>query len=290
MTAATDPFDGLILAPLTVADAARGAALSEEIGWNQNRADWRYMLANGFGYGRTDASGKLVGSAMALGYGAFAWVCMVLVSPDRRRRGIATDLMNRVLEDLERAGTVAGLDATPDGREVYKHLGFEDIYRIERYWADAVAPLDAPVAAANIAPAGAADLAAIARCDAAAFGADRSALLASLMERQPRRAFVARAGDAVTGYTLAREGRQATQIGPLVARDADTAVALAARALAGLEGRAVIDCPSRHAPLIEWLKGSGFAYQRPYIRMLRGRSRPLDNADLVFALAGPELG
>ena len=290
MTAATDPFEGLTLAPLTVADAARGAALSEEIGWNQNRADWRYMLANGFGYGRTDADGKLVGSAMALGYGAFAWVCMVLVSPDRRRRGIATDLMNRVLADLEGAGTIAGLDATPDGREVYKHLGFEDIYRIERYWAESVAPARAPRVSARVAPAGADDLAAIAHSDAVAFGADRSALLASLIEQQPGRAFVARTRDAVTGFTLAREGRQATQIGPLVADDADTAIALAAHALAGLDGRAVIDCPSRHASLIAWLKASGFAYQRPYIRMLRGRSEPLDNADLVFALAGPELG
>ena len=290
MTAETDPFEGLTLAPLTVRDAARGAALSEEIGWNQNRADWRYMLANGFGYGRTDADGKLVGSAMALGYGAFAWVCMVLVSPDRRRRGIATDLTNRVLADLEGAATVAGLDATPDGREVYRHLGFEDIYRIERHWAESVAPAAAPRIAASVAPAGAADIAAIARYDAAGFGADRRALLASLIERQPGRAFVARAGAAVTGYALAREGRQATQIGPLVAGDADTAIALAAHSLAGLDGRAVIDCPSRHGSLIEWLKASGFAYQRPYIRMLRGRSEPLDNADLVFALAGPELG
>ena len=94
----------------------------------------------------------------------------------------------------------------------------------------------------------------------------------------------------MTGYALAREGRQATQIGPLVADDSDTAIALAAHSLAGLDGRAVLDCPSRHGPLIEWLKASGFAYQRPYIRMLRGRSEPLDNADLVFALAGPELG
>ena len=198
--------------------------------------------------------------------------------------------MNRVLADLEGAETIAGLDATPDGREVYKHLGFEDIYRIERYWAESVVPPDAPAIAAGVAPAGAADIAAIANYDAVAFGADREALLASLMERQPGRAFVARTRDAVTGFALAREGRQATQIGPLAADDADTAIALAAHALAGLDGWAVIDCPSRHGPLIEWLKASGFDYQRPYIRMLRGRSEPLDNADLVYALAGPELG
>ena len=290
MTAATDPFDGLALAPLGPGDAGRGAALSAEIGWNQNRADWSFMLANGFGYGRTGAGGRLVGSAMALGYGAFAWVCMVLVSPDWRRRGIATDLMNRVLADLERAGTVAGLDATPDGREVYKHLGFEDIYRIERYWAGEVAPAEAPPAEAEIAPAGAADIAAIAACDSRAFGADRAALLAALRDRLPGRAFVAREGGAVAGYALARDGRQATQIGPLVAGRADTAIALAARALAGLDGPAVIDCPDRHRALTSWLAASGFAYQRPYIRMLRNRARPLDDAGRVYALAGPELG
>ena len=290
MTAATDPFEGLTLHALSVSDAPRGASLSEEIGWNQNRADWLYMLSNGFGYGGTDADGNLVGSAMALGYGVFAWVCMVLVSPDWRRRGIATDLMNRVLADLERAGTVAGLDATPDGREVYKHLGFEDIYWIERYWATSVEPGDASRAAADIAPADADGIAEIAACDSRAFGGGREALLASLMERQPERAFISRQGGSVAGYVLARDGRQATQIGPLVADDPDTAIALAARALAGLDGQAVIDCPARHRALIEWIQASGFAYQRPYIRMLRGRSEPLDIADLVYALAGPELG
>ena len=110
------------------------------------------------------------------------------------------------------------------------------------------------------------------------------------MKRQPGRAFVARKGDVLTGYTLARDGRQATQIGPLVADDPGTAIALAARALARLRGPAVIDCPGRHRTLIEWIGMSGFAYQRPYIRMLRHRSDPQDDADLVYALAGPELG
>ena len=290
MTAATDPFEGLALAPLAPADAARGAALSEEIGWNQNLADWRYMLENGFGYGRTEPGGKLAGSAMALGYGAFAWVCMVLVRPQRRRRGIATDLTNRVLAELENAGIVAGLDATPDGRAVYRHLGFEDICRIERYWAASPAPADAPATDADIAPAGADGIAAIARYDSRAFGGDRQALLAALRARQPGRAFVARAGGAVAGYVLARDGRQATQIGPLVADSPEIARALAARALGGLDRPAVIDCPSRHRGPIEWIRASGFAFQRPYIRMLRNRSRPLDDADLVYALAGPELG
>ncbi len=290
MTAATDPFDGLDLAPLDPGDVRRGAALSAEIGWNQNAADWSYMLANGFGSGRSDAQGKLIGSAMALPYGRFAWVCMVLVSPDWRRRGIATDLMGRVLAELEAAGTTAGLDATPAGREVYRHLGFVDIYAIARLWAEAVAPADAPACPARIAVLAEADIGEIADYDAARFGGDRSALLAHLRGRVPGRAYVARIGGAPAGYVLAREGRQAMQVGPLVAEDPNIARDLARHALDGLDGPAVIDCPDRHGALIGWLEGSGFAFQRPYIRMLRGQQAPLDEPDYIYALAGPELG
>ena len=290
MTAETDPFKGLALAPLGVGDAGRGFALSAEIGWNQNEADWGYMLANGFGYGRTDGDGKLVGSALALPYGGFAWVCMVLVSPDRRRNGIATDLMGRVLDELEAAGTIAGLDATPAGREVYRHLGFQDIYGIERLWAEAVSPADAPASVARIAPMTEGEVAEIADYDSRTFGTGREALLSHLRGRVPGRAYVARIGEWPAGYVLARDGRLATQIGPLVAEDPDIALDLARHALAGLDGPAVIDCPDRQAPLIEWLKRSGFAFQRPYTRMLRGRDQPIDEADFIYALAGPELG
>ncbi len=290
MTAATDPFDGLALAPLGPGDAGRGAALSAEIGWNQNRADWSYMLANGFGSGRSDVSGKLVGSAMALPYGAFAWVCMVLVSPDRRRRGIATDLMGRVLDGIAAAGSLAGLDATPAGREVYRRLGFVDVYGIKRLWAAAVAPEAAPAGRARIATLTASDIGEIAGYDAGLFGGDRAALLAHLVGRVPGRAHVARVAGRPAGYVLAREGRQAMQIGPLVAAGPDIACALARHALDGLDGPVVIDCPDRHASLIGWLERSGFAFQRPYIRMLRGRAAPLDEPDYIYALAGPELG
>ena len=82
MTDRSDPA-GLKRAALSPADAGRGYLLSTEIGWNQTEADWAYMLENGPGLGLTDANGKLVASAMALPYGGFGWVCMVLVSLSR---------------------------------------------------------------------------------------------------------------------------------------------------------------------------------------------------------------
>lgn len=291
MTAETDPFDGLALAPIGPADSGRGAALSAEIGWNQTEADWRYMLENGSGYGRDDGDGRLVATAMALPYGEFGWVCMVLVSETFRRRGLATDLMNRVIEDLERDGIIPGLDATPAGREVYKHLGFEDVYRLERLWAPRVALVDdGPATPVVIAAMTEAEIDEIAGYDANTFGADRAPLLRHLFERTPERAFVARAGQWLAGYVLGRDGREVTQIGPVTAEDEDIAIALVRRALDGLEGGAVIDATENQGAFTGWLKQSGFSYQRPYIRMLRGRSLPVDQTSYVFAVAGPELG
>jgi GNAT superfamily N-acetyltransferase len=291
MTAETDPFDGLSLASLVPSDAPRGAALSAEIGWNQTEADWDYMLKHGSGYGRSDGNGKLVASAMALPYDSFGWVCMVLVSETYRRRGLATDLMNRVIEDLERAGVVPGLDATPAGREVYKQLGFEDVYRLERLWADDTpSPAESPASPVVIAPMTAGELDEVGAYDANTFGADRSALLRHLYDHAPDLAFVARAGQWLAGYCLGRAGRQVTQVGPVTAEDEDIAIALTRHVLGALDGGAVIDVAEHQADYSGWLKRSGFAYQRPYIRMLRGRSAPVDQKDYVFAVAGPELG
>lgn len=291
MTAATDPFEGLDLHALMPDDVGRGAALSAEIGWNQIEADWRYMLDNGVGFGRTNTDGKLVASAMALPYGTFAWVCMVLVSPDYRRRGLATDLMRRVLDEMEEQGIVPGLDATPDGREVYKLLGFEDVYELERLWAKRVAPsADGGDTPAVIAPMTAAEIEEVAEYDARTFGANRRALLAHLHGRMPDRAFVARVGEWLAGYVMARDGREAIQLGPVIAEDPDIAIALARRALGGCEDAAVVDAMDYQTPFVDWLKQSGFEFQRPYIRMLLGRSEPVDQKDYVFAPAGPELG
>lgn len=291
MTDRSDP-ENLTRAPLTPGDSGRGYRLSTEIGWNQTEADWSYMLANGPGLGLTDTDGKLVASAMALPYGAFGWVCMVLVAPDWRRKGLATDLMNGVIALLQDDGVIPGLDATPDGREVYRRIGFLDVYGLERLIA-ARADLDAR------APAGTElrvlsedDMDAVAAFDAPIFAGDRAALLRHLRTRQPGRAFGAWRDGNLTGFVLARDGRTWTQIGPAVATDSETAKALiaaAARAGDGVDG-ILIDAMAYQADVVKWLKAGGFEFQRPYIRMLHGADRPLDKKDMVFAPAGPELG
>lgn len=288
---AADPGK-LVRHDLTTADAGRGYLLSTEIGWNQTEADWSYMLANGPGIGMTDANGKLVASAIALPYGGFGWVCMVLVAPDWRRQGLATDLMNGVIALLQADGVIPGLDATPAGREVYRRIGFQDVYGLERLIAehadiDAAAP-----AGTDIRPLSENDMDAVAAFDAPIFAGDRAALLRHLRSREPDRAFGAWQDGKLCGYALARDGRTWTQAGPVIAENAQTAKALVAHTAKGGGGPdgILIDVMAYQTDVVDWLKTGGFEFQRPYIRMLHGTDQPLDAKENVYSPAGPELG
>src|SRR3954462_8178974 len=106
--AATEPI-GII--ELGVGDAQAGLVLSTEAGWNQNEADWRFFLSKGIVFGLRDGD-RLVASAALLPYSAGnAWISMVLVTADVRRRGIATKLVDACLDVARRRSLTTWLDA-----------------------------------------------------------------------------------------------------------------------------------------------------------------------------------
>jgi GNAT superfamily N-acetyltransferase len=272
-------------------EAPGAGALSAEVGWNHVEADWRHLLECGIGYGRRDPAGRLVATAVALPYGPFAWVSMVLVDAAWRGRGVATDLVGRVLADVERAGAIAGLDCRPELRPFYQRFGFREVYEVVRLRAERVAlPPEPPDAIVRIASMRVDEIPEIAEYDSRSFGAGRAALLAHLFDRQPGRAFVARAGEWGAGYVMGRDGRGVTQIGPLVAEDDETAIALAAHALVGVEGPVVIDALAAQRSYVDWLARVGFTERRPYVRMLRERAEPVDQPVYMFSPAGLEFG
>lgn len=264
--------------------------LSKAAHWNQNAADWRLMLEIGRGYGLSLADGTLAASTVTLPYGAaFAWVSMVLVAPEHRRRGYATRLLRRALEDLSAQRRAAVLDATPAGHEVYAEEGFRDTWGLKRFAVDAV-KTNGVADTAGVRPLEARDWPRIAALDEEAFGADRTRLLKALAIRLADAALVCERGGEVTGFLLGREGREACQLGPLVARDAESARALLDSALARVAAPLYLDLVDRESALAGWLEGRAFAFQRPFTRMVHGAERAPGNDRLVFCPAGPELG
>lgn len=267
--------------PLASTDLPRAAALSFLVGWNQVGRDWSLFLREGEGRALDDGQDALAATAAVIRYGGdLAWISMVLVRPDQRRRGHATALMRWAVEAL--ADTrCAALDATPAGREVYRQLGFRDLWGFAR-WS---LPRPLPVLP-GVRPMTPADWPAVQALDAAAFGAPRGALLRDFAARLPQAAFIAEDG---SGFALARDGARGPQIGPVVAAEDTTARALIGAARHALPGAAVLDLPDARQGIAAWLAQHGGAAQRPFTRMARGSDTP-GEASRFAAVAGPEFG
>jgi GNAT superfamily N-acetyltransferase len=289
VTAATEP---LITRALRPDDAEAAVALSSEARWNQTVPDWQFMLEAGEARGQLTPAGALVASALILPYdGRIAWIAMVLTTESHRRRGLATANLHWAIERCAARGLIAGLDATPASREVYAPLGFVDLWGLQRLRADRPA-LQEPGHPHVIRRMRTDDLPAAVALDAEAFGAARAPLLAYLHGCQPGCAWVAeseRTG-ALEGFVLGRPGRATLHVGPLIARDTDTATALAARAIAPGSAPVSIDVPDDQSVFRQRLIQASFAPLRPFIRMLRCSNAAAVGADHIFAIAGPEFG
>jgi GNAT superfamily N-acetyltransferase len=264
--------------PLAEPDLPRAGALSALVGWNQNQADWRFFLAHGATRALDDGEPEcLAATAAVLPFGQdIAWISMVLVRPDRRREGLATEMMRWAIGQAPRAA----LDATPAGRAVYRRLGFEDVFGFTRWRLQGV-----PAAPARgVRPLRSTDWPGLLARDAEAFGAPREALLRNFAARLPQAAWIAEDGS----FALGRDGLRLPQIGPVVARDAETALALIAAAR-GAIGPCLLDLQDDAAPVAAALDSAEGERLRPFTRMTRGATLPGDPAKL-FAMAGPEFG
>lgn len=287
----TDGQGDARVAALKERDLAGCLALSRSANWNQNEPDWRVMLAIGRGWGLTLADGTLAASTIVLPYGGkFAWISMVLVLPEHRRKGYASLLLQKALRENARLGLTSILDATPAGHEVYVQEGFQDCWSFSRFSLSSFAKEIS--FEKEIRPIVKTDWPAILELDLRAFGASRERLLRNLASRLPEAALAVERDGKLAGFVLGRDGREARQIGPLVAQDEATATGLLNAALAGVRAPIYIDIVD-HAPALQaWAQAHGFAFQRPFTRMVHGAGTVPAPGDetLVFCPAGPELG
>jgi GNAT superfamily N-acetyltransferase len=273
--------DGIAIVRLGVADALAGLALSTEAHWNQNEADWRFFLTEGNMFGVRDSDGRLIASATLLPYGSDnAWISMVLVTENWRRRGVATRLVDACLDAASKQGLVSWLDATPAGATVYGPLGFTPTLQLRRLRLKQAITAKAE-ARPSLSPC---DIETLIAQDRGAMGFDRSALLRELGGRSGSR--LLRNGEA---FALVRDGRTARHIGPLFAKTTDDALAMIEEIVRSEVGPLLIDAINEQNAFLKGLTGSGWTIERPFQRMRFG-SAGVSSAELPFAVAGPEYG
>jgi GNAT superfamily N-acetyltransferase len=262
-------------------DAAAGLVLSTEAHWNQNEADWRFFLTRGIVFGVHDKDRRLVASAALLPYGPEnAWISMVLVTANWRRRGLATKLVDTCLNVATKQGLTCWLDATPAGAGVYGPLGFTPTLQLRRLRLESstLPKSDAPA----LLPVG--ELVQLTARDFSAMGFDRSALLTEFSERPGSRLL-----SSDGAVALVRAGRTLGHIGPLFADSAARALAMVNAIVRSATGPLLIDAVSTQDEFLQGLVGSGWKDERPFQRMRFGRATA-KSAELPFAVAGPEFG
>lgn len=275
---------------LTERDLPAAMRLKELARWNQTEKDWRRLL-------RLEPQGcfvacrdnRVVATITTITYGpVLAWIGMVIVDPEFRRRGIAAGLMRTALDYLQRTGiATVKLDATPDGRFVYEGLGFCSELLIERW--EGVARSVEKRKCASLDEETWPEVLAL---DGLAFGADRSRLLDSLVKDSCAQPLILSAPDGrLRGYALARAGSAASYLGPLVAIDKQAFEALLDGMLGQLPGQEVyMDFNTGSVADTEALVKRGFTKQRDLVRMRYGQENLAGTSAFVCAIAGPEVG
>jgi hypothetical protein len=218
---------------------------------------------------------------------------MILVHPEVRRQGIARAVMYHCLKQsrINKKECIIGLDATPEGKNLYGSLGFKTSFDITR----CRIPVNSNIPASPdqkvekffhfekiqdyLLQKG--------------FG-DRQRVFRVLTRISSGRCFLVRSGNLVKGFVLGRPGAKLPYIGPLIADEEETAGILLKKTLeiwkAHNHKEVYMDIPSAHLNTFAGKKNSltesWFLSKavpvRKFNRMYQSISE--DNKDQVFSL------
>ncbi|WP_405894882.1 GNAT family N-acetyltransferase [Streptomyces sp. NBC_00104] len=242
---------------LTHRDLTACAALSEDRGWPREEHKWGLLLAAGTGYGVDDPEGGLVAACVVTEYGPvgrpdLGAIGMVLVAERHARQGIGRRLMRHVVSEM--GTTPLTLHATPHGRPLYEELGFKVTGRAEMVRGHFTS--GGPHPAVSTRPATAEDLTTILRLDGEVFGSDRTHILTRLPAFADHLR-VAEDNGRIIGYTAAWPNMDDHVVGPLIARDTETAKALIVSLASHTDRPLRTDIDVRHEELLTWVKARG---------------------------------
>jgi GNAT superfamily N-acetyltransferase len=286
------PPAGVSIRRMTREDVLAGLSFCRAAHWNQTDADWEFFLRFApAGALVAEENDVVIGTVATVPYGPFTWISMVLVDPAFRGRGVGRLLLERGLA-LVPENVAARLDATPAGEPLYRSLGFRPEHGIARWFVDAAAHKGSsdrttlygrPLVRGDWPP--------VLQMDRHVFGASRQRLLERLAQDAPEYARVLETDGRIRAYLFGRHGHVREHLGPLVADTRESAQVLLHSCLAAhLDRTFFIDAPDRDDGWQDVLATLGFAIERPFLRMHKGRLTAPGNRTVVYAVTGPEFG
>jgi ribosomal protein S18 acetylase RimI-like enzyme len=134
----------------------------------------------------------------------------------------------------------------------------------------------------------------IARFDAGYFGADRTRVLLSLYQENPKLCFAGYEGSDVVGYVMCRRARRGYKLGPFVCNPKNLGVAreLLARSMEKIGPNTAIysGVPATNEKAVMIFQEFGFKLYSKSIRMRLGKDPATENVSGIFAIGGAMKG
>ncbi len=284
--------------PFTEDDIPEAMDLKNALGWNQTVADWkRFLYLAGEGSFKVLIEYRLAATCFVFIRDHIAWLAMLIVKEEYKRRGIGRALMEKSLTYCKERGIkLIKLDGTQEGYPFYKRFGFLDEGAVGMFKGkigslDYVRSLASGLKPKRVEMT---NLEGIISIDTEAFGVGRAALIERLFVDYPESGFISGV-KAISGYILFKPGHHSYQIGPLIASSRMEAEALLDAAIEriGIENRKADICIYsllNYPDAARLFKRKGFACVRRLIRMYKGENVLQGRENMLYILSGPEKG
>lgn len=238
--------------------------------WPFHRRKWLYLIDQGHIFGVFKDQLLIATGGLHLWPGKVAVVTLVVVHPDYTRQGLGRAVTQRAVEMA--GGVPCYLYSTDEGHPLYQSLGFETVGYSSIYRGRVE-----PQSSSDISDGTIEDLLPL---DREAYAADRQPFLRDLLQR----AVACKVHPH--GFAICFEEASFLAVGPVVARDPETARRLVAAAAGGQE---VTLCVAR-PELGTWLGEQGVdLLETPPLQVERGAVIP-GRRELIYGIAGHAYG
>lgn len=284
--------------PFTEDDIPEAIDLKNALGWNQTAADWKRFL-----YLAEESCFKVVidrhlaATCFLFIRDHIAWLAMLIVKEEYKRRGIGRALMEKSLEYCKDRGiTLIKLDGTQEAYPLYRGFGFLDEGEVGMFKGRIGSLNNARphTPGLKLKQVDLNDFEGIVSIDTEVFGVSRAAMIERLLLDYPESGFVAGEKE-ISGYILFKPGHHSYQIGPFVASSRKEAEVLLEAVIERIgigKGKADICIFSalNYPAAAQLFEMKGFTRVRRLIRMYKGKNMLRGRDEMLYALSGPEKG
>jgi hypothetical protein len=284
---------GAKISRLTESDISQLLELATEIGWGYNRANWLQFLNLGIVVGHRLENDRVISCAVMVRYGAsLNWLTSFIVSPSFQRRGLAQDLWLFLKNQIPDSKTPVGLVSTVEGLPFYQSMGFKESRSVHKFVrANGVGIVLPNVqSVSRIVSVNSIDQLKIIEMDKLAVGLSRAEMIESKLSNCVSAVKAIDDKQQTCGFAIAVVEGDQLCIGPVVARDWQTALNLILTVAVNYNGPMRLDIVANNELLRNELLTHGFLQSR-IAPVLSYGDIPLPSVQReYFALAAQALG